>query len=282
MRNLSPQNLPNPLVTKRREMVKNLHKLKKTNKEIANILNIQERTVRDDLSFMKISCNYHENIEETNELKQFILGSILGDGYLSKIPNKNQNSSLSFAHSIKQKEYFNMKYNLLIKYNLAGKFQTNIIFDKREKWGKYCEKRTKSKRNKIFTKYRNLFYKNDIKTLDFLTLQDLDVFGLAIWFMDDGHTSNKTYSLATHAFLDSEREFLVNLLKTNFNINARVHGRKTIYIKRDSADIFFNLIKDFVPKSMKYKLHKEVLYKSDKLLETPKEDNQQPIISLND
>ena len=40
---------------KRREMVKNLHKLRKTNKEIANILNIQERKVRDDLSFMKIS-----------------------------------------------------------------------------------------------------------------------------------------------------------------------------------------------------------------------------------
>ena len=136
MRNLPKQNQPNPLVTKRRETVKKLNKLKKTNKEIANILNIQERTVRDDLSFMKISCNHHENIEETNELKQFILGSILGDGYLSKIPNNNQQSSLSFAHSIKQEEYFDMKYNLLVKYNLANKFQINNIYDKREKWGK--------------------------------------------------------------------------------------------------------------------------------------------------
>lgn len=282
MRNLPKQNQPNPLVTERRELVKTLHKLKKTNKEIANILNIKERKVRDDLSFMQISCNYHENIEETNELKQFILGSILGDGYLSKIPNSNQQSCLSFAHSIKQEEYFDMKYNLLVKYNLANKFQINNIYDKREKWGEYCEKRTKSKRNKIFTKYRNLFYKNNIKILDFLTLQDLDAFGLAIWFMDDGHTSNKTYRLATHAFSDKEREFLVNLLNTNFNINATIHGKQTIYIKRNSSETFFNLVKDFVPNSMKYKLHKEVLYKSDKLLENQEVDNQQPIISLND
>lgn len=279
MKNLPKQNLPNPEVTKRREKVKYLHSLGKMNNEISLELNIQERKVRDDLSFMQISCNFYPLIEETNELKQFILGSILGDGHICKLNSRNYNSYLSFAHSIKQKEYFELKQNILSKYKIGNQFQINNIIDPRFK-DIYTEIRTKSKTHPLFTKYRNLFYKDGIKYINKEIIKDLDPFGLAIWFMDDGYKYGKSYGFSTQNFTIEDIEFLVELLKSKFNLNCTIHSNKSIYIRKNSANRLTELIKTFFPNCMKYKLN--VVYKSDKLLENQEVDNQQPIISLND
>ena len=155
---------------------------------------------------------------------------------------------------------------------MSNSFQKNTILDKRG--GIYYEKRTKSKRHPIFTKYRNLFYKNNIKIIHEESLQKLDSFGLFIWFMDDGYKKGDSYCFSTNCFSKEELIHLQKMLKNNFNIDVRIHKNKTLYVLKKSADILTNLIQDFVPESMKYKLNK-VLYKSDELLGSPVEDNQQ-------
>ena len=71
-------------------------------------------------------------------------------------------------------------------------------------------------------------------------------------------------------------------LKDKFDIDTTLPKSGTIYILAESREKFTSVIKKYVLKEMYYKLHLSVLDKSDKLLETPEEDNQQPITNLND
>ena len=60
------------------------------------------------------------------KLNQFVIGCILGDGYITK------NGSLQIDHSLKQKEYVHFKYAFLKSYNVAGKAPKIVYcYDKR-------------------------------------------------------------------------------------------------------------------------------------------------------
>ena len=72
-------------------------------------------------------------------------------------------------------------------------------------------------------------------------------------------------------------ELFQNWLKNKYNINTtryNTYGYYSIYIRRDSHNNLENVLKQYLVPSMEYKIKGEV--KSDKLLETPEEDNQQP------
>lgn len=239
------------------ENILELHSKFLTNKEIANFLNITIKKVNSDLNRNNLLSNKYQKIEETNELKQFILGSILGDGYLTKLDSVYKNSRLSFGHGIKQKDYCQYKHDLLVKYNLAGKFRYYSKYDSRFK-NKLNENYTfKSLTHPLFTKYRNLFYKNDIKYINKEIIQDLDAFGLAIWFMDDGSKSKAGYNIYTCSFSIENVLFLKKLLENKFNLECTYcKSSNSIYIKKKSVIKFTNLIKPYIITSMFYKLHK--------------------------
>lgn len=55
-----------------------------------------------------------------------------------------------------------------------------------------------------------------------------------------------------------DRKLLQKVLLHNFNINSNIHKTRNqynIYIKKESVEIFNNLILPFMCPSMKYKLH---------------------------
>ena len=79
-----------------------------------------------------------------NDLKQLIISSILGDGSFTKITPPAKNSRLSIAHCIGQYDLIKFKWDILNKYNLAGKLSKNKIINSRYKKGYIEEYRFKS------------------------------------------------------------------------------------------------------------------------------------------
>ena len=203
----------------------------------------------------------------TENAEQILLGSILGDGYMS--PNRHPentkltlNSELRIQHGIRQEEYIKYKKQLLenegikcyLSFLSGDKKKTHFI-----KGREVIENgtfRLKTQRNVSFNFYRNLFYKkHKIITRYFYKLNAL---GLAIWYMDDGYYKGSGCVLCTNSFSFKEVELLQNILKHNFDLNTTIQKsnlqQPLIYIKSDSKDKFINLIKPYICESMFYKI----------------------------
>lgn len=204
-----------------------------------------------------------------DKLKQLIIGSMLGDGYLCKISKGAKNSRLSIAHSVRQMEYCKYKHSILEEFDLAGKFCYNKIINSRYKNGYIEEYRFRSLSNEVFSKYRLLFYPGDKKIIHEDTVLDIDPLGLAIWFLDDAHKTKCGYQINTQCFSRDEVEFLRDLLKNKFNISTTYQKfDNIIYIRSSSVNTLDELIQPYTIDSMKYKLfNRRVLDKSDELLE---------------
>lgn len=189
------------------------------------------------------------------ELEQLIIGSMLGDGYLTKISHGAKNSRLSIAHSINQKLYANWKHDILSSYNLGNKLCYNKIINSRYKNGFIEEYRFKSKADPIFTYVRNLFYPDDKKILNLDYISKINELGLAIWILDDAHKAPYGYQINTQSFSIQEIEFLRDLLLSKFNIKTTYQKfDNIIYIRSSSVNQLDDLIKPYVIPSMEYKL----------------------------
>ena len=80
---------------------------------------------------------------------------------------------------------------------------------------------------------------------------------IAVWFMDDGSKTYKTYYLNTQSFDLSSQNKLIQALKKQFLIDSSLNRDKKYYrirIKQNSADRFRKLIHKHIIPSMEYKL----------------------------
>lgn len=176
-----------------------------------------------------------------------IFGSLLGDGYM-RILEGRQDAFLEINHSLKAKEYVDWKFNLLknICISIPKERDTNE--------GRIAY-RFFTKQHSDLTKIYKMFYKNKKKIIP--KNLSLDPLMLAIWYMDDGSKSRDCdIYLNTQQFNMKDQKYLLYLLK-KIGINARLNKDKQYYrirILKESIKTFMDLIKSYVPDSMKYKL----------------------------
>lgn len=229
-----------------------------------NKLNIH----RDRKAQQKLNNTCREkSILITPRAEQIILGSILGDGYMS--PNRHPkdthltlNSELRIAHSIIQEDYVRYKKQLLeeegIKCHLlyidGSKIKQHFIKGLEVKcMGMY---HLKTQRNVVFNYYRDMFYRPNKKLCRYL--YKLDALGLAIWFMDDAFKNGRGWVLCTDGFTIKEVQLLRKILKHNFNLDTTFRksslGNPQIYIRTSSRERFINLVSPYICESMHYKL----------------------------
>ncbi|MDP3093733.1 MAG: LAGLIDADG endonuclease [bacterium] len=183
----------------------------------------------------------------TQEQKSLIIGAVLGDGYLRIIPGR-KNAFLETNHSISQKDYVDWKYNILrsiVKSNPKERKGN----DQRVAYRFYTQ--CLSEITELF--YR--FYINGKKEIpDNLVIDRLT---LAVWFMDDGSKSRSSVYLNTQQFSLKDQIKLQNILLNQFNIHSRLNKDKKYFrirIISSDAKRFCDLVKQFIPKSMEYKL----------------------------
>lgn len=231
----------------------------KTSKQLGEILSIPDYTIRKVLNkngyflghYTPFSKRVYNSLTEV--ANQIIVGSLLGDGYISKYKD-NVNSKLIIKHSYKQKPYSRYKKYLLSLENLNIFQYDSKYFDPRANKNYYSTCIGTSNSN--FNMLRDNWYKEGKKIIP----RDIKLspLSLAIWFMDDGtKVGNSGYYLCTNNFLIEDVEFLQKLLSEDLGIVSRIHynrGKPIIYIPENSVEKFNSHVYKYIHKSMKYKL----------------------------
>ena len=265
---------------KRRDQILEIIKEHPTlsNREIGKLLGIARSTVsyylqkenihRDRIVQQKLNNTCREKILEiSDEAEQVILGSILGDGSITKYcrpkdTKKLLNSNLTINHGIKQKEYIEYKKEILERNNI----KCHLFFTEGEKIKPHYIKgilvkengnyTLRTQRNVVFNKYRNIFYSNRKHISRYI--YKLKALGLAIWYMDDGYYSNNEINICTNSFSYKEVALLQEILKHNFEIETTIYksnlGHPILHIKVCSRQRFLNIVTPYICNCLKYKL----------------------------
>lgn len=199
------------------------------------------------------------NQEDELLLRQFIRGSLLGDGSIPKLGKLGANCYMKFGHSNKQLFYLKYKQKFLKSFNLDNTIiEYNHISD-RYITGNCFTYHMKSKTHPIFSLYRNLYYES--KKIVSQEIEQMDAFALAIWFMDDAHLWKKkdrtpVYVFNTQGFNQYYKELLQSTLLNNFNIECTIlKNQGELLIRVRSMENICNIISTYVFDEFKYKLN---------------------------
>lgn len=174
---------------------------------------------------------------------QLLIGSMLGDGTICK-----RNNTYSSVHSGKQIEYNKYKAKIFGE-NVEDVFSNDH----------YTRCKFSIKANPIIRKLRRNFYKNK-KIVPYDIVKNINEFGLAIWYMDDGYSrfhkkgGFKECEIATCGFNKSELIKLQFILKRNFNINTYISKTNRLKFKKSEAYKMYSIISKYIVPSMKYKI----------------------------
>ena len=182
----------------------------------------------------------------TQEQKSIIIGLLLGDGYLRIVPGR-KNAFLEINHSVSEKDYTDWKYQKLKNLVRSAPKQ-------RKGKGRRIAYRFFTQQHQELTNLYLRFYSSRKKIIPELKLNPLII---AVWFMDDGSKSYKTYYLNTQRFDYLSQKRLIKMLKEQYSIDSALNRDKTYYrirIKQSSAERFKRLICNYVIPTMKYKL----------------------------
>lgn len=72
-----------------------------------------------------------KDIKIENDLKQLLIGSLLGDGCFCRSSKRVKNMSFSITHGEKQKDYIEYKHSILKNYNLVPSIHKHCVNSKR-------------------------------------------------------------------------------------------------------------------------------------------------------
>lgn len=208
------------------------------------------------------------NVKPTNKQIEFIVGTILGDGFLT-ITKNGKNAHMKLKQSIKS--YVIWKKKILGKLAPAKitTYKSWLTYKGKTKY--YTCYRLHSATHPIFTKFLNIFYPNNKenvsgnKILSPKILKHLTPFAIAVWFMDDGirtnfHGSTTDFKMliATDNFTFEENETLQQFFKSKYNINPKIilhsSGHPRLFFPPLEAEKLRELIKPYIIPCMKYKI----------------------------
>lgn len=196
----------------------------------------------------------HLSEEIPQELKQIILGMLLGDASIYRPSDKTR--GFTFRHSIEQSGYFDYKAKLfgsLFRENSPG-------------FGGYEGSREQRRGSSIVNRaISDLIIgcceEDEQKKIGMEWVEKLTPLSLAFWYMDDGscaftNQQKPRIRLATNGFTKEEVDLLACNLFRKYGINTTVADYKgwTLTLSADSTELFFSLIFPYICDSMKYKL----------------------------
>jgi hypothetical protein len=213
----------------------------------------------------------------SNQVREIILGSILGDGSL-KIHKPYRNARFSFRHSVGQKPYFDWKKN-----------QLKEISSQKCCWLQAADSKSYSRQPKL--RYQSLALESLSEIFDLTHkrrrlrirrkwLNMLTPVSLAIWWMDDGSiiSNGRKGVICTDGFDEDAVRTLAKYLQKVWNVKANVSiikkpqdGKKQNYFRlwlRSTEELkkFLRIILPHI--QVEQMLSKVILlYKDNQLLE---------------
>jgi len=183
---------------------------------------------------------------ETNQVKEIIFGSLLGDGKL-ELPPRGTNARFGFTQSEGHKDYFLSVCNSLSSI-CSGKFREHTYVDKRT--GKsYKSLNFWSRALPMLTEFYSLFYLNKVKRVP-EDLSLLTPLALAHLIMQDGSRGTcRGLYICTDSFILTDVQRLASYLTDTYNIRCSVHksgGNYRIYILAKSVQLVKDLVLPFM------------------------------------
>lgn len=200
----------------------------------------------------------------STELRSFLTGLLLGDGYIDKGIHKR-----AFRIKNTHEDFISYIYDTL-KENTEFKVTINTYdsytSDDNANHQKYWELVVSA--HPYFAKrYHNFYNDNRKRHIPKETLKWLDPIGLANWYMSDGYVvrvgsskgkvTDRRVELATDRYKEADVDRVVEYLNDKYDIKSKKIRRGNAYrirISLPSAQKFFLLISDYVVDSYKYKL----------------------------
>lgn len=187
--------------------------------------------------------------------KEVIIGSLLGDARL-ECRSKEYTARLRIHQGDEQKEFAFWKYKILK--NLVSISPKRII----------CCHNPKTKQpfyswyfhTLTFKEFGGLyrdFYSVKRKILPKNISKMLTPLGLAVWIMDDGCHDKGAMIINSHNFSLNENKKLQDVLKSNFNLVAKINKDRARFRLRIRKKDFLKLKKIIIPyiiPSMRYKI----------------------------
>lgn len=180
---------------------------------------------------------------------QMLLGSMLGDGCFS---HNGRYARFGFGHGSEQEEYCSWKHAMLSTYandpytNSRGgmSFETKPLYHKGLR--------------KAYAQYSEDLGHRTYSGVPSVVLNNLDMRGLAVWYMDDG--TNHANSGNSHVarlvgtrFSDDTKSELLDMLNSLTGLNWKSDS-KGFVLNVEDTKTFFTLIAPYIHASMLYKV----------------------------
>lgn len=216
---------------------------------------ISKKTLDENKKF-KIKSQFQEEV---------LIGTVLGDGCVFKQNQTAIKCRLTLSHSLKQKEYFLKKYEIL-KDLIDSDYRIGYQDDKRTNKN-YDFIKFQSRPNLLYTDLKEKWYKNGKKIIT----DEIYKYGevcLSVIYFDDGYKSTNGFYFALCDYDYNSISMFQNWIFDKFGIKSTLHKGNKLYIPKPMREKFINIVKPFATK--------DVLYKLGELLENPEVDNQQP------
>lgn len=207
-----------------------------TNKEAAAYFDRSCKTIQSlrnkyGLSAEKVKYGHYSEL--TEQQKNFLIASMLGDGTIDKKCQR-----FKIGQAICRKEYVEWAYDILKPYSL----------DVKDFHDKYPSTRMRTCAHSVFGDLRKKWYE-DKKIIP----KDLKLNSeiLAHWYLQDGYNNQKKKSvrMSTHAFTTEEVVFLIERLKIDFDIFSTLNYAKnkpTIHIGARSYIDMLNIVRSYI------------------------------------
>lgn len=223
--------------------------------EIARKFHISRKTV---VKIMKKEGIYKEDawtknyddIKLNDFQKEVLYGTLLGDGCLFKYPTSKY-PSLIIYHSISQKEYVELKFNIFKDFIYSDK----ITIVKRNKGRRVC---FRTCCHKEFDEVYKMFYKNKKKIVSKEILNLLTPISLAFWFSDDGsRCKHRGLALHTNCFSYEEVNLICEWFFEKYEIickpQKRAKNQWVVFFSNKTSKKFVELVLPYTHDLMKYK-----------------------------
>lgn len=208
-----------------------------------------------------------------NHQNNLIIGSLLGDGWLSK---GSKYGDSRFCKQQKNSEHIEWLYQHLHPYSkkvIAKKSDNVLVKCNGELSIKKVSRRVVGYQlytvnNYIFSSLRSIWYSGSKKIVPPELVLNNEI--LAIWYVDDGSNDfqRRVGSIATHGFSFAEVEFLKKRLKIDVGIRADVkdhHGMPYLLFFGEDYDLLINTVAPYVCwDCFQYKINKRLPLKHKK------------------
>lgn len=186
-------------------------------------------------------------------LEHAVIGNLLGDAWMErKSPTANARLGYSQMSPGHDAQFFYVWRFYALYCNGYAYYRERL--DKRTGYLN-CEHSFKTRAIPFFTRYYELFYVNNVKTIPLNIASYLTPVAVAFWVMDDGGL-NGGLCLNTQGFTVAGIDLLVDALNVNYNISYRRREKQhyIIYVPKADLRVLTPLLLPYMHPSTYYKL----------------------------